>query len=669
MSSASALLFLLSTPLVLLASCTSSALRARLAEADRVFQIEEDMERAEVLYRDIAAAPGVDRETRARALRYANACVGRRGENQRAVREIDAWFAEFPEHEKRHYVRFFRGVYLRRLGRERQARATWDRVLDEAPQSKIADRIRGYAKTPRTTRKRKGPRFTPYVPGRVLRRCPPRPATRTLVIGISLDDPGFEAVARRAQHFHAAEYAHWDGRDTEALLELTRRVKPENVLFVVEPSTLDVNVHRRVVMSAARIDDDIFPDFAFGYLTARSAEELERLWSRIESMHRDGLPSKRWHTASVASTIRSTRYESAISDHAKAAGFEGDAHYFGSVESEAQTRALAIQTLHGFEKLAVLCMSGCGDPQGTWLFSDTRNRRRDLHWNYTRELVGHDPQGRMPRILADDFRGMALERSVVWSGVCHAGALERVYVESDIVSTFGRVERATLHLQKAEDSVVLALIDAGAGAFLGSIAANHGWACAHEKQFALREGASLGDAMKSTYDDVFLAARGRLELGIQVDGARHAEPENVMQGGGANRLLYGDPTLRVFKATPDPAERVVVRRVGARELEVVVEWPQKSMHPRAWDIFGLDRSRDWRVAARVDVSALLPDAELAITARVRVTDDAGRALPYELTHAEPECHAGKRILHLQANAARQEVQDKAIRATFQVRYQ
>ena len=196
-----------------------------------------------------------------------------------------------------------------------------------------------------------------------------------------------------------------------------------------------------------------------------------------------------------------------------------------------------------------------------------------------------------------------------------AGTLQRVFVEGDIVSTFGRTERATLYRLPLRQSVALAMIDAGATAFLCPIGANHGMAVSREVDFALENGATLGETIKSTYDDVHLAARGDLVLDIQVDGEPHAHREYVMQGGGANRILIGDPALAPFAATALPHERTEIRKTADTGFDVVVTW-QPDFHARGWDMYGRDRERDWSIRTRVALDGVVPvDRRLAFTAR------------------------------------------------------
>jgi len=270
----------------------------------------------------------------------------------------------------------------------------------------------------------------------------------------------------------------------------------------------------------------------------------------------------------------------------------------------------------------------------------------------------------MPRITADFLAPLHLGRPICWSGVCHAGATQRVFVEGDIVSTFGRTDRATVYELRPGESFCLALLDAGAAAFLCPIAANHGMSVSREVDFALENGATLGETIKSTWDDVFLAAGGAPELALQVAGEPTRRDGQVMQGGGANRILIGDPSLAPFAATPHPLERVEVKRTK-QGFDVEVTW-KKGFHSRGWDMYGTDRTRDWCIRARVSIDDLVKPRGGRVTTTVEVFDAAGNPLPHVLTRAEPEAFRGHRYLHLQANAPRAGLAGEFRRAVFHV---
>jgi len=633
---------------------------ALMDRGHKAFFTDQDFVAAEKAYRAALAHPSATAEQKARAHFYLAAALGRQEKYAEAVEVQADWLAKYPEDASRHYVLLFHGIYLRALGREREAVAAWQAIVDEAPDSDLAAHARrqlGEAPA------EEAPAPVPALGPRPL----PAAAARGgyAVVEVALTDPAFVKVARAIAAFHKARTVAWDGKDTAPLVRNLAAAPPDQVLFVVQPEVLDVNLHRRVLLASAGLDEDLLPDFAFGWFTARDGAALAALWARTQAVREHGLSARRWLGTSVASSIKSAVYPGSVPAIAGAAGFTGDQIYWASREADPGVVDFVRGHLPALEKAGVVTMTGCGDPQGIWLFSDRRNADRSRHWAFDPAKVGFDPEGEMPRITADFLRPLHLDRAVCWSGVCHAGATRRVFVGGDIVSTFGRTDdRATLYELAPGESFCLALLDAGAAAFLCPIAANHGMSVSREVDFALENGATLGETIKSTWDDVWLAAGGAPALGLQVAGEPERADGQVMQGGGANRILVGDPSLAPFPATPHPLEQVTVKRTE-RGFDVEVTW-KKGFHSRGWDMYGTDRARDWCIRARVPLDDLVKAGRGRVSATVEVADAEGQPRPHVLTRCEPEAFAGRRWLHLQANAPREGLMGEFRRAVFHV---
>ena len=87
-------------------------------------------------------------------------------------------------------------------------------------------------------------------------------------------------------------------------------------------------------------------------------------------------------------------------------------------------------------------------------------------------------------------------------------------------------------------------------------------------------------------------------------------------------------------------------------------------------MYGVDRNRDGRIAARVSLDDLVPrDRSATITATVQAQGTEGDELPYIMKQSEPEFYHGRRLLHLQANADRKTVDRKFVKATFKVTFE
>jgi hypothetical protein len=141
------------------------------------------------------------------------------------------------------------------------------------------------------------------------------------VVALGLDaqrpeDARFLGVARKAAEFHETKLLALALGETsfeKDLEDALRAARPRSVLFVVPPRLLDVNLHRRVLLVSTRLDADVFPDFTFGWLTARDGASLDALWKRTQELRKNGLSSKRLVQSFVMGKAQSTVYEATAS--------------------------------------------------------------------------------------------------------------------------------------------------------------------------------------------------------------------------------------------------------------------------------------------------------------------------------------------------------------------
>ena len=106
------------------------------------------------------------------------------------------------------------------------------------------------------------------------------PAQDYLVLAAFAADDPFDAAARvLAEHHHAA-IVRFDPADLEPLrAELVARA-PRNVALVMRPEQIGFGLQRRFLQLATEVDRDPFVDFAFGYVTGRTAEDAVALAKR-----------------------------------------------------------------------------------------------------------------------------------------------------------------------------------------------------------------------------------------------------------------------------------------------------------------------------------------------------------------------------------------------------
>ncbi|MBI3099360.1 MAG: outer membrane protein assembly factor BamD [Planctomycetes bacterium] len=483
--------------------------------------------------------------------------------------------------------------------------------------------------------------------------------------------------------------------DPSELSSLRRRMatyepRPRYVSIVLPPQDLDVNLHRRMLVVSTQMDSDPFCDFAFGYITGETPDHALGLIESASLVKQHGI-KKSMIEASVISGSKSYVSEGCGSPLAEALGYSGEDVYWACVEDDPKVLPFVKANIGRLSGKGIVGLSGNGDPEGIWLFHDDRNSDESKHWPFDPKKVGNDPKGEMPRILASAFRSLDLSKSVIWSGTCHSGVPCRQFVEGDIVSTFGTVDRVTEYLIPPERGLCLAILHAKPSAFLAPIGPNHGYSCNVEQYRALATGMPLGDVMRTRYNEIVLAQGGPLRPAIFRAGAPEVH-EDPMRGGGINRLLYGDPAFRPFarpgaesaagpglapgrnaggETVPSGQEpppwnglAQTVNPIFGREGFVVRCVVVDETSAIFWDMFGSDDAHPERVYTTVDLTPRLCEPE-AVTATAKSPTGEVISLAPKCLWAI-EAIDGKRVLHLQANAAREALEKKGVVVEFTV---
>jgi hypothetical protein len=247
--------------------------------------------------------------------------------------------------------------------------------------------------------------------------------------------------------------------------------------------------------------------------------------------------------------------------------------------------AYASKAIGEFGRAGFVHFGGCADPEGIWLFDDKRNLDPSKHWPYDPAKVGQDPQGEMPRITAKQLGALELDHAVVWTHACHIGSVSRMWVEGDIVSTFGRCQKVEEYRIPAGRSVGLAIIESGASAFIAPLGANFGAQSAIEQAVASETGVPLGDVLRRAYHDVVMDTSGHPErIGVYVTGKpRRWEPDDfVNYNSPHNRALYGDPLFRPFGDRRSPATVEIVAAEDERGINLVFRLMKSGYLGRTW---------------------------------------------------------------------------------------
>lgn len=345
-----------------------------------------------------------------------------------------------------------------------------------------------------------------------------------------------EKAAKTLAEARKGEIVRYSPASPEECLPELIRLNARWVAIFAEPKDMDANLLRKFIVLSTLADADPFCDFAFGFVTASTPRKVEEFVGRIIATAKNGLPA---YAITMSASNISAKYDTSF-----ISGFKGEAWYVKPGDL-----AYAREAIAQFGRAGFIHIGGCADPEGVWLFDDQRNMDPTKHWPFDPKKVGMDPKGEMPRITAEFFRNMKLNNAVVWTHACHLGAVDRVFVEGDIVSTFGTSENLEEYRIPAGRSVALAILDGGASAYIAPIGANHGMQSSFERDIATQTGVPLGDVLRRGYHDIVMDTGGHPEqVGVFVAGkSKYWHPDGFTNNNAPqHRVLYGDPMFAPF---------------------------------------------------------------------------------------------------------------------------
>lgn len=320
--------------------------------------------------------------------------------------------------------------------------------------------------------------------------------------------PAANALARH----HDGRVIEFDADDAGALLTLLREHRPRHVAFVLPPQRIDVQLAHHILEVSTQVDDDPFVDFEYGFITGRDGEAalkfVERIiaaWKREYGLRCGFFGS--WEGPLVP-TIRGS------GGAARALGLDISAHLLGVRESDEVRADKARAAMADFAGLDLLLFFSHGYPDRMVACFDAPSLRE---WKV-------------------DFGG-----SILFNCSCYNGAPGRWW---EIGPGGAYVDRG---LTGAEDSVALAIIDAGVAGFFGGIDPWHGPLTNQVFLLAVDDGLSLGGAAKRMFDRLALAFLPERIHYAPMDERRFTgEGRGNRLGNGAGMIFYGDPALAPF---------------------------------------------------------------------------------------------------------------------------
>jgi hypothetical protein len=387
-------------------------------------------------------------------------------------------------------------------------------------------------------------------------------------------------------------------RDRDAILEWLRKKQPTYCALIVPPGQIDAAFQLAFFEIACRVDDDPFPDFAWGYFPAADAPSLQLLMERLEAaeakVERRLLHVTRFHPGASATEVRNDRLAWASNLPLRTLSLKD-----GDLES-------LRKNLMAVEECDFLLLEGEGAPDG---------------------LRG------LPREELDRLR---LDGTIVFSGAAYTGV-----AGASFDSAADLLRRRTFD---PEQSFAQTLLRRGAAAILAPLDRTEPRLIEREWTDAILSDEPLGWVMKHSYDLAVLssgATAPTFELPRDASKAPAGFGGPLVQA--ATRILIGDPMLKLFsRQHASPLRYVSTQRATDREGRAVLS---VTYRVGAWDCAGFfadPRGGDPEIHLKIPLPRDTSRAQAALTR----AEAPGKAVEARLVASAVEQWRGDSILHV-----------------------
>ncbi|NLF16727.1 MAG: hypothetical protein GX595_05645, partial [Lentisphaerae bacterium] len=315
---------------------------------------------------------------------------------------------------------------------------------------------------------------------------------------LARSDPYFAAATHLQKRHRATLVRFAPGRLNEAVRAL-RAKAPQFVAVVLRPESLDVNLAYDLLEMSCRLDDDPFPDFAYGYITGATAGDALAL-AKAGSRPVDGSsPAPRRLLL------------------------------FGPAAVRQPDETAGLDWLQGWEGRRLAHEAG----------SYPTDRLAELSGQDILRFWGHGAPDRVDGSLSSvQLRGLELGPAVVFAGPCFSAVTHRSY-------RWERCDPAvTADTLNPQESLALAFVASGAAAYLGALHEDRCASAAREMDYLLGSGETVGAAAKHTYDTVIMAADAAVPVFPRLRADMPPPDEDAVRfqiHRAASRVLLGDP--------------------------------------------------------------------------------------------------------------------------------
>jgi hypothetical protein len=346
----------------------------------------------------------------------------------------------------------------------------------------------------------------PPIPACFAEAAIPGPAGGYVVLTDLAETDPFFAAARKLQAYRSAQLISFPhGRPDEALKAL-KQAQPTFVAVVVRPETLEVNFAYEILELAAKLDDDPFVDFAYGFITGATAADALELVERTIEAERKAIPA-------VPRLIA-----------------------FGPTSTPQADDGNAFEWLKGWRTKRIEHKPGNFPPENL----------PDLAEADVVRFWGHGgPDGVDGGLAQSDLSSINIRARIVFAGPCFS-AVTRNYF--DELACGKHLEALSVD---ADKSLALSFLSKGAVAYFGALQEDRCISAGQEMEQALTSGAPVGLVLKQLQDRIALSLPNRsmhfsrLEAGAMPPKEKGVEAQLRLY---AARVLLGDPAFVPFPA-------------------------------------------------------------------------------------------------------------------------
>ena len=341
-----------------------------------------------------------------------------------------------------------------------------------------------------------------------------------LVVSFLQPDDDYEAAAKRLVEIRKARLVRADVAKPELLLKELQLAKPRHVAFVVRPEKLDLSLARQILTVATQIDDDPFVDFAYGFITGRTAEAAVKLAEAGFKAEKTGRQPQLAIAGVAGNQVKKSKTNNQV---LRVSGLKLKAQWSNviqpSVNDGKRDLEFIDKILNGLEEKNLFVLAGHGYPD---------------------RVVG-GPNW-------EDMIDRKYEGAVAYNIACYTGVTSKWY-EADW-STGNLASK----IVKAEESFCLRMIDTGVAAYVG-------YACprpAGPEMFAdvvqlVSQQISVGEQRRRHANAVILTHLGQgfdavvaepVIAGAAFDQKRGVD--EIVREMSTGSLLFGDPAFVPF---------------------------------------------------------------------------------------------------------------------------